>query len=212
MKIAIFGAGGNIGQSITREALTRGHQVTAVVRDATRLPLQHERLAVKVGDVLEAASVAEAVAGHDVVISGVGPRPSDTDGAYLVKAAQALLAGLKQSKVQRLVVVGGAGSLEVAPGLQLIDAPSFPAAWRGIAQAHLESLAVYQTADLDWTYFSPAALIEPGARTGQFRLGGTHLLTDAQGNSRISIDDYAIALIDEVEQGQYKRLQMTIAY
>lgn len=212
MKIALFGAGGAIGQSIAEEALSRGHQVTAVVRDPSKFKLVNEKLTVVKGDAADAESVAKTVAGHDAAISAVGPTGADTDQGFLVKVAHSLINGLKKAGVSRLVVVGGAGSLEVAPGVQLVDAPVFPAAWRGIALAHRDSLDVFRTADLDWTYISPAAYIEPGERTGRYRKGTTQLITDEQGNSRISIPDYAIALLDEVENATLLRSQMTIAY
>jgi putative NADH-flavin reductase len=212
MKIALFGAGGAIGQSIAEEALSRGHQVTAVVRDPSKFKVAHEKLTVVKGDAADAESVARTVAGHDAVVSAVGPTGADTDQGFLAKVAHSLINGLTKAAVSRLVVVGGAGSLEVAPGVQLVDAPVFPAAWRGIALAHRDSLDVFRTADLNWTYISPPALIEPGERTGKYRQGTTQLLADEQGNSRISIPDYAIALLDEVESGTAFRSQTTVAY
>jgi putative NADH-flavin reductase len=157
--------------------------------------------------------VATAVAGHDAVVSAFGP--SGTQGVETVgEAARSLIAGLKQAGVRRLVFVGGAGSLEVAPGVRLEDLPQFPAAWKPIAQAHTDALDVFrqQGDDLDWTYLSPAALIEPGERTGTFRLGGDRFLTDAEGQSRISAEDYAIALLDEVEDPKHIRQRFTVAY
>lgn len=212
MKITLFGASGAIGQAIAKESLSRGHQVTAVVRDPARFALSHENLSTVKGDALDATSVSAAVSGHDTVISAVGPRPDNSDPAFLAKVAHSLIAGLTQAGVSRLVIVGGAGSLEVAPGVQLVDTQEFPAAWKGIAIAHRDSLDVFHTADLDWTYISPAALIEPGERTGSFRIGSNQLITDAQGNSRISNEDYAVALVDEVEKGNFIRRQMTVAY
>lgn len=212
MKIALFGAGGAIGQSIAAEALSRGHQVTAVARDPSTFKLAHEKLTVVKGDAADAESVSKAVANHDAAVSAVGPTGENTDQGFLVKVAHSLTNGLTKAGVSRLVVVGGAGSLEVAPGVQLVDAPVFPAAWRGIALAHRDSLDVFRTADLDWTYISPAAYIEPGERTGRYRKGTTQLITDEQGNSRISIPDYAIALVDEIENATAVRSQMTVAY
>jgi putative NADH-flavin reductase len=108
-------------------------------------------------------------------------------------------------------VVGGAGSLEVAPGVQLVDAPDFPAEWRAPALAHRDALAVYRTADIDWTYFSPAAILEPGERTGRYRTGRDQLLTNADGKSRISAEDFAVALLDEVERPRHLRERITVA-
>jgi uncharacterized protein len=212
MKLALFGASGTIGQRILREALRRGHTVTAIMRDPSRLTDQHPHLTAVVGDVLDPARVAAAVAGHEAVLSAYGP----TGGAgaeTIAAAARALITGLNAAGVTRLVVVGGAGSLEVAPGRQLIDTPQFPEA-KPVARAHAEALAIYRTAgaDLAWSYLSPAALVEPGERTGAFRLGGDQLLTDAEGQSRISAEDYAVAFLDEVEHPRHVRQRFTVAY
>lgn len=209
MKIAIFGANGTIGQRIVSEAVQRGHEVTAVVRED--LQANKDKVKSVKGDVIDAQSVAKAVAGCDVVISAVAP---SQDLTMLTTAAHSLLEGLSQAGVKRLIVVGGAGSLEVAPGLKLIDAPSFPAAWKGIAQAHTDALEVYRNAktDVDWTSVSPPALIQPGERTGKYRLGGDQLVSDEQGNSHISAEDYAIALIDEAETPKHSRERFTVGY
>ena len=212
MKIVLFGASGTIGSSIAGETLARGHQVMAVVRDPTRVGPPHPALSVVAGNVLEPSNVAAVVAGHDVVTSAVGPRlPSDAP-KLVVDAARSLMDGLAQARVNRLVVVGGAGSLEVAPGVQLVDTPEFPAAWKGIALAHRDALAVYRGAALDWTYISPAALIGPGERTGQYRTGTDQLLTDKEGESRISVEDFAVAFVDEIENQRFVRQRMTVAY
>jgi uncharacterized protein len=147
-------------------------------------------------------------------VSAIGPHLPDGDPQIVVQAANSLIEGVSISGTFRLVVVGGAGSLEVAPGVQLVDTPEFPAAWKPIALAHREALAIYQAADdfIDWTYVSPAALIEPGQRTGSFRVGTNQLLTDDKGESRISIEDYAVALVDELEKPQFVRQQMTVGY
>jgi len=215
MRIALFGAGGIIGRRILDEALRRGHQVTAVVRDPTRFSVPADRVAVVQGDVVDAASVAAAVRGHDAVISAVGPaRTADALPGMLVDAARALIDGLLRAHVRRLAIVGGAGSLEVAPGLQLMDTPDFPPAWRPVAVAARDALAVYRAAPpgLDWTYVSPAAVIEPGKRTGTYRTGRDQLLTDRLGKSRISAEDFAVALLDEVERPAHVRQRITVAY
>ena len=213
MKIALFGASGTIGQRILREALQRGHTVTAVVRDPSRLTEQHANLTAVSGNVLDPESVAATVAGHDAALSAYGP--SGSQGVETVaEAARSLIAGLTKAGVKRLVVVGGAGSLEVAPGVKLIDSPQFPADYKPIAQAHADALDVYRKegAALNWTNVSPAALIQPGERTGKFRLGGDQFLTDAEGQSRISAEDFAIALLDEVESPRHIRQRFTVAY
>src|SRR2546425_36209 len=169
MRIALFGAGGMIGRRILEEALRRPQEVTAVVRDPPRFSGPADRVAVVQGDVVDAASVAAAVRGHDAVISAVGPaHTADARPQMLVDAARALTAGLPRAGVRRLLVVGGAGGLEGPPRGQLVDTPEFPTAWRPVALAHRDALAVYRAAPpgLDWTYLSPAALIEPGKRIG----------------------------------------------
>jgi putative NADH-flavin reductase len=201
MKIALFGARGTIGQRIAAEARSRGHEVTALGRET---------------NVTDAKAVARAVAGHDAVISAVGPGlGKDAPADLLPGAARALLDGLRLAGVKRLLVVGGAGSLEVAPGKQLVDQPEFPASWKPVALAHRDALDVYRGdrgGEVEWTYVSPAALIQPGARTGKYRTGGDRLLVDASGQSRISAEDYAVALLDELEEPRSVRKWITVAY
>lgn len=211
MKIALFGAGGMLGSRIAQEALDRGHELTAVSRDPQKLALQHPKLHKLRGDALDPASVTAAVLGQDAVISAFGPGHHG-DPQDVVRAARALTAGVKAAGVKRLLVVGGAGGLEVKPGLQLVDTPDFPAAWKPVALAHREALAVYRGADLDWTYLAPAALIQPGQRTGRYRSDGDCLLTDAEGESRISAEDYAVAMLDELERPKHPRARFTAAY
>lgn len=211
MKIALFGASGMIGSRILSEALARGHAVTVVARDPSKLSLDHPKAHALKGDVLDAASITAAVIGQDAVISAYGPGHHG-DPKDVVKAARALVAGLKPAGVKRLLVVGGAGGLEVKPGLELADTPEFPAAWKGIADAHRDALPVYRNADLDWTYFSPAALIQPGERTGKYRIGSDRLVADEKGESRISAEDYAAAMLEEMERPRHLRARMTAAY
>lgn len=211
MRLALFGATGVIGQRILDEALRRGHQVTAVQRDPSKLAAR-DGVTVLQGSILDPESVAAAVAGHDAVISAFGPGQGDVSA--LPKSGHSLVEGLTKAGVSRLVVVGGAGSLEVAPGVTLLDSGAFPEAWRPLIVAHFELLDVLKNegGNLDWTYFSPAALIEPGERTGVFRLGGDELVKDAEGNSRISAEDYAVALLDEVEEPKHVKGRFTIGY
>ena len=208
MKIALFGTG-MIGLRIAREALSRGHQVTVVARTPGKLP---KDLAVKEiqGDARDVDSIVQSVRGHDAVISAVGAGVGEQSG--LLEASKALLRGVKQAGVPRLLVVGGAGSLEVQPGVHLVDLPEFPEAYKPPALAHREVLNLVRQADLDWTYLSPAAVITPGERTGKFRLGGDQLVADAKGESRISAEDYAVALIDELEQPRHIRKRFTLGY
>ncbi|MEO6521455.1 MAG: NAD(P)-dependent oxidoreductase [Mucilaginibacter sp.] len=212
MKIAVFGAAGRIGSRIITEALNRGHDVTAVVRKPETYIVIHEHLKVAKGDIFESQSIEGAVFDHDAVVSAYSP----TGGAApstLFELVLPLTAGLKQAGVKRLLVVGGAGSLEVAPGIQVVDTPNFPAEFKAVALAHRDALKAWQKVDeIDWTYASPSAFIEPGARTGKFRTGTTQLLTDEQGNSKISMEDFAIAILDEIENPQFIKQQFTVGY
>jgi putative NADH-flavin reductase len=217
--IALFGATGMIGQRIVNEALSRGHKVVAIVRDVTKIPTNRPGLSAKPGDVLKPESVAVAVAGNDVVVSSYGPGSGDPQ--QVIQAARALIEGIAAAsqntgKPIRLIMVGGAASLEVAPGVMLLDAPNFPAAWKGVASAHRDALEVLRkegtAAKIDWTYFSPAAFIQPGERTGKYRTGTDQLVTDGKGESRISAEDYAVALIDEIEKPHFAGKRFTAAY
>ncbi|WP_322053735.1 NAD(P)-dependent oxidoreductase [Paraburkholderia bannensis] len=210
LKIALFGATGMVGARIAAEAARRGHQVSALVRQPERVAAGPNVTAAKV-DLLDAAQVAAAVRGHDVVASAYAPPMSQLGD--LQTASRALVDGTRAAGLKRLVVVGGAGSLEVAPGKQLVDTEGFPDAYKPIALAHRDALAYYRTvADLDWTFFAPAALIAPGERTGAFRTGANTLIADANGDSRISAEDYAVAFVDELEQGRFIRQIATVAY
>ena len=209
MKVVLFGASGMIGSRILSELVTRGHSVTAVVRDTTKLP-PVDGVTAKQGDCLDADNVAELVKGSDAVISAYAP--GFTSLGNLVLATKALIAGLQKAVVRRLLVVGGAASLEVAPGVQLVDTPTFPPDWKGIALAHRDALAVIKGADLDWTSLSPAALIEPGVRTGTFRLATDQLVVDEKGDSKISAEDFAVAMVDELEKGVHVRQRFTVGY
>lgn len=215
MNIVLFGASGMIGQRIAAEALHRGHALTVAARETDKLEGLGAGVRRVRADVLDASSVGAAVEGADVVVSAVGPAPGAA-ASMLSDAARALVEGAQRSRVRRLLVVGGAGSLEIAPGVRLVDAPTFPPGLRGIALAHADSLEALRTAalgvDLDWAYLSPAALIEPGERTGRYRVGGDQLLVDEGGQSRISVEDYAVALVDELERPKHSRRRFTVAY
>jgi putative NADH-flavin reductase len=211
MKTGIFGGTGTIGQRILAEAIGRGHKVTAFARDATRIP--HDKkgdVTWLAANVLDANNIAGAIGGLDVIVSSYGPGAGDSQG--VVTAAHALLDAIARHRPVRLIVVGGAGSLEVSPGVQLVDSGHIPDAWKAIALAHRDALNVYRQSKENWTYFSPAAFIEPGARTGKFRLGTDQLVVGADGQSRISCEDYAVALIDEAEKGQFIRQRFTAGY
>lgn len=212
MKIAVFGATGNIGSRIITEALNRGHDVTAVMRHPEDYTLEQPHLKVARGDLFRTQDVEAAVFNHDAVVSAYnftkGAKPST-----IVEVVDPLINGLKQAGVKRLIVVGGAGSLEVAPGRQLVDSPEFPPEFKDAALAHRDALKVYrQEKELDWTYVSPAAYIEPGVRTGTFKTGKDKLITDEQGNSRISMEDFAVAILDELEKPAHIKERFTVGY
>ena len=211
MKIALFGSTGQIGRRIARQAIYRGHEVTAVLRaGGAMLDLWDPKLTRAEGDIFDAASVARIAKGHDIVASAYGPPPgSEKD---LLNATHALIEGTRTAGVARLIMVGGAGSLYVAPGVHLVDSPHLPEAYKPIARAHGEALEILRKADLDWTCLSPPAMIAAGEQTGKYRVGGTELLSDANGKSAISSEDYAIAFVDEIEKAAHKRLQFTVAY
>lgn len=212
MKIVIFGSTGTIGKAILAEALRRGHEVTAVVRNISKLEglASQEGLRLITGDILMPESIARAVEGKDLVISAYGPQFGQED--ELPEAARSLVEGVKRGGVRRLIVVGGAGGLEVEPGVLLMDTPEFPEEIRPLARAHNEAYQVYSASDLLWTVMSPAAIIEPGKRTGHFRIGTNRLVTDERDQSRISIEDYAVGLLDEAEDPQFPGARFTVAY
>lgn len=212
LKIVLFGASGNLGSRIAKEALARGQHVTAVMRNPARLSLRHENLRAMRADATDPLLVATVARGHDVIISAIGATPDSPES--LAQAATSMMQGAREVGIKRVMVVNGAGSLEVSKGKLLMDTPQFPADWRWVAKAHRDALAVLRArgSDLDWTAVSPAAMIEPGKRTGNFRLGGDQLLADAKGQSRISMEDYAAAFMDELESERYVGRRMSVAY
>ena len=213
MKVAIIGATGFVGRRVVDEALARGIQVTAIARQKKELP-EHANLTVALGDVADTAWRAGQLRGQDAVISAYNPGWGE-DNLYekTARGAQQILTAVEQAGVKRLLVVGGAGSLEVAPGVELVDTPQFPENIRPGAQAvrDLRNKLRNESA-LDWTYLSPAALLEPGKRTGQFRLGTPQLLMNGEAPASISVEDLAVAIVDEIEKPQFIRAQFTAAY
>jgi putative NADH-flavin reductase len=213
MKIAVIGATGMIGSRVVAEALARGHDVIALVRKPESVPV-HDRVTALACDATEADSVARGIAGADVVVDAFGPG-SDQPQDSLSANARAVLAAMRQSGVSRAIIVGGAGSLEVAPGVMLADSPNFPEAVRPRANAQRAQRDIIRGEagpDLIWTFISPSALIAPGERTARFRVGGPQLLVDANGKSHISAEDYAVALLDEIERPQHMNEQITVGY
>ncbi|HEY0563938.1 MAG TPA: NAD(P)-dependent oxidoreductase [Terriglobales bacterium] len=209
MNVALIGASGTIGSRILEELLSRGHRVKAIVRHAGKLN-PHPNLTVAQADVLDPRNLEDLLQGLDAVISAYAPPLENPK--LLLDATQGLLEALRRSGIRRFIMVGGAGSLEVAPGKRLVESDEFPPAWKPIALAHANALELLRPSDLDWTSVSPAAYIAPGEKTGHFRLGTDQLLTDAQGVSRISAEDFAIALVDELEQPKHIQRRFTVAY
>jgi putative NADH-flavin reductase len=202
MKVALIGATGNAGSRILAELARRGHEITAIVRNPDKVPTQPGVTARK-GDVSDQGHLAELLAGHDVAVSAVHFAQSDP---------RKLIGAARSSAVKRYLVVGGAGSLEVAPGVRLVDTPGFPKAYKPEASAGAAFLDLLrQERELDWTFISPSAIFVPGERTGRFRLGKDQLLTNDQGSS-ISFEDYAVALADEVERPAHSRQRFTVGY
>lgn len=203
MKIALIGASGNVGSRVANEALSRGHRVTGIARHPEKIAAKPGLTAAR-GDSSEPDALAKVLAGHDAVVSSTRFQGGD---------ARVLLAAVRQSGVKRLLVVGGAGSLEVAAGKALVDSPDFPAAYRPEASAGRDFLNVLRgEKELDWTFLSPSAFFGPGERTGKFRVGGDALLVGADGKSRVSMEDYAIALVDELEKPRHSRRRFTVGY
>ncbi len=207
MNVVLYGATGNSGKSILQELVSRGHRVTAVARDTSKLPATVTAVQ---NDLSSVEKIASIIAGADVVISAYAPPPADPDA--LLGVTEREIQAVKAAGNARLIVVGGAGLLEVAPGVSLIASGHLPKQYLPIAKAHQKALEILKKSDVDWTYFSPGAYFVPGERTGKFRLGTTELVTDAKGESRISFDDYAIALVDEIEKPAHERGQMSIGY
>jgi uncharacterized protein len=207
MNVTLYGATGRAGSRILTELLSRGHNVTAVARNTSSVP---PSVPAKQDDLSDIDTIAGIISGADAVISAYNPPADDTDQVLGVTERQ--IAAVKKAGNLRLLVVGGAASLEVAPGVTLAESGHLPAAWVPVAMSHAKALKLLQASDINWTYFSPAAFFEPGERTGKFRLGKDQLIVDSQGISRISMEDYAIALVDELEKPAHVRARFTIGY
>ena len=215
MKIALIGGSGFVGTAVLEELLRRGHQVTALARNPAKFAAR-EQLAVVNADVLDAGQVARGVAGHEAVISAYNPgwkEPNIHD--LFLQGTQAITTGVKQAGVKRLLLVGGAGSLYVTPGVQLVDTPDFPAEWKQGALAAREALnRIREETTLEWTFISPPVFLAPGERRGRggFRIGADEVLMDGNKPAGISVADLAVAIVDEIETPRHVRGRFTVGY
>lgn len=217
MNIVLIGASGFVGSAILKEALNRGHEVTAVVRNPEKITVHHDHLKIEKADVLDAAQVTKVVNGKDAVISAYNSGWTNPEiYADFLKGSQAIQAGIKASDVKRYIVIGGAGSLEVAPGVQAVDTPDFPAAYKPGATAARDYLNIIkEEKDLDWTFFSPAFEMGPqtsGVRKGSYRTSLDTPVFDENGRSILSVEDLAVAIIDELENAKHVTQRFTAAY
>jgi putative NADH-flavin reductase len=214
-KVVIIGASGFVGSAILNEALNRGIKVTAVVRDPEKIKFSNSDLTIIKADVSSAETVAEICKGFDTVISAYNPgwtNPNIYDET--LKVYPAILEGVKKAGVKRLLMVGGAGTLFVAPGLRVVDSGAIPKEIMGgvksLGEFYLDTLMNEKS--IDWVFFSPAGNIAPGERTGKYRLGKDDLILDENGASNISVEDYAKAMVDELETPQHHQERFTIGY
>jgi uncharacterized protein len=210
VKVALYGATGKSGSRILKELVSRGHQVIAIARDSSKAPQPEGCVSIRQDDLSDPGKIAAAVAGADVVVSAYAPPHDDTDA--IVGVTQRQVEALSRGARTRLVVVGGAGGLNIAPGVTLVDSGYLPEPYLPIAKAHVKALSVLKDSDADWTYLAPAAYFEPGERTGKFRLGKDELIANEQQESRISMEDYAIALVDELEKPRHRRQRFSVGY
>lgn len=212
MNVLVFGSSGRIGQRITTELLERGHEVTGVSRDGEIDGIDDPDLETVASDATNADEVADLVAGHDAVASALGPTGGEVVDV-LPEMGEALIDGLGQTAVDRLVWTGGAGGLGVGPDTKLIETDEFPDELVPLAQAHIDALEVIREADdLEWSYIAPAAQIEPGERTGEYRTAEGQLVATDDGESHISMEDFAVAFVDELESGDAVHTQLGVGY
>lgn len=214
MKIAIIGATGFVGSAVLNEALNRGHQVTAIVRNINKITIKNDKLTAVSVDAGDSDNLAKVLAGHDAVVSAYNAGWTNPN-LYndFIKGSEAIQQAVKLSGVKRLLVVGGAGSLEVAPGVQMVDTPQFPAEWKSGATAARDYLNILKKeTGLDWTFISPAANLHPGKRTGNFRIGTDNPVVDENGKNEISVEDMAAAIIDELENNRFIKRRFTLGY
>lgn len=214
-KIVLIGASGFVGSAVLGEAIRRGHTVKAVVRNPQNIKIKDTNLFIYKGDAASVDFLSEICAGSDAVVSAYNPGWGNPDIATeILRVHPAILEGVKKSGVKRFLIAGGAGSLFVSKGLRLMDSGAIPdqvlPAVRSLAKFYLDILT--RETDIDWVFFSPAGSFVKGKRTGKFRLGKDDLIIDMEGNSTISVEDYAFAMIDEVERPAHHFERFTIGY
>jgi putative NADH-flavin reductase len=209
MKVVVYGATGNAGKEIVKELLARGHHVTGVARNRESLKAI-AGVTAKADDLSNVDATAAIIQGAGAVVSAYAPPPDKPDA--LLDVTRREIEAVKKTGNLRLLVVGGAGLLEVAPGVTLIKSGHLPPQYLPIAIAHENALAVLRASNINWTYLSPAAYFIPGERTGNFRLGTKELIADSKGESKISFADYAIALVNELEKPQHERNSFSVGY
>jgi putative NADH-flavin reductase len=202
-KVALIGASGKIGTKIAAELLSRGHTVTGIARHPDKIPAL-AGLTPETGDITAPAELAQVLKGHDAIIGATSFVPGETDK---------LFEAVRLSGVNRFLMIGGAASLLNESGERVVDSLELPVEWMVPIREGIRAFDVLkQVDDFDWTFFSPAVMIGPGERTGNFRLGKDQVVKDAKGDSKISYDDYAIAMVDELEQGNNLKGRFTIGY
>jgi uncharacterized protein len=203
MRIALIGATGNVGSKILTEALSRGHQVTGIARRVNKLD-GRSGVTAKQADLADEKAIADAVRGHDAIVVSVRHQHNDVLDAF---------AAAKKAGVKRVLIVGGAASLEISPGVRLVDTPNFPAEIKVEALPAAEALKrIREERELEWTFLSPSIMLVPGERTGKFRTGTDQVLKDEKGDSRISQEDLAVAILDELEKPRHIRRRFTVGY
>lgn len=211
MKVLVLGANGGVGKDVTAELVGRGHQVTAASR--TGGAASGDGITAIALDASDPHAVAQAASGHDAIVNAVGPKFGQDDLGSLSTIAKSIIAASKEAGVARIVIVGGAGTLEVAPNVRLLDTEHMPAEYKPLAQAHADAFDIYRAVgDLDWTYLTPPPEFMPGERTGRYRAEGEGYLANAEGRSLLSYADMAVAVTDVLEQGTLKGQRVAVAY